>query len=168
MLYIAANSLITHGRKDRSDGRKVGSSSCFALERNLCLLLGVKGLFLDFSLCLEFLNQISISPSYFLRQSTQESEVAVGAHAQYLQGIRHNNTLLLVIRLRDSLVSLFSRKMQLCHCHAHCPYFEVIDAKLSELLTIETMMLLTARRPSASCPRTVLCGSMPRSYQYQF
>ena len=98
--------LVSQGSKDTTDGRQIGRGNSFALEGSLGLLLGVVSLFLDLSLGLQLGDQVSVAPSDLLGELAQDGEVAVSAKSQGLQGGGHNNTLLLVIRLGDTLEAL--------------------------------------------------------------
>lgn len=98
--------LVSQRGKHRGDGRQVGRGGSFALESNLGLLLRVVSLLLDLSLSLQLGNQLGVAPSDLLGQLAQHGVVAVSAQSQGLQGRGNDDTLLLVIRLGNTLESL--------------------------------------------------------------
>lgn len=100
--------LVSQGSQNAGDGGEVGGGSGFALESDLGLLLGVVSLLLDLSLSLKLSNQISVTPSNLLGQLAQHSEVAVSAQSQGLQSRGNHHTLLLVIRLGNTLEGLLN------------------------------------------------------------
>ena len=106
--HYQQSNLITERSKDSVDRGEVGRCGGLGLEGDLGLLLGVVSLLLDLSLSLELGDEVSVTPSNLLGQLAKDGEVAVGAESQTLQGGGDHHTLLLVVRLGDTLEGLFN------------------------------------------------------------
>ncbi len=105
--YSLLSYLISKRSKDSIDRGQVGRGGGLALEGNLGLLLGVVSLLLDLSLGLQLGHKVGVTPSDLLGQLAKNGEVAVSAESQTLEGGRNHHTLLLVIRLGDTLEGLY-------------------------------------------------------------
>merc|ERR1719437_311502 len=69
-------------------------------------LLLVEGLALHLTLALQALDQLGVLPAELAGQVAELAEAALRAQAQHLQGLRDDNTLLAVVRVRDALEAL--------------------------------------------------------------
>ncbi len=105
--YSLLSYLISKRSKDSIDRGQVGRGGGLALEGDLGLLLGVVSLLLDLSLGLQLGHKVGVTPSDLLGQLAKNGEVAVSAESQTLKGGRNHHTLLLVIRLGDTLEGLY-------------------------------------------------------------
>jgi hypothetical protein len=97
--------LISGSSQHSLRSRQISSLLGLALLDSSSLLLGIVGLLSDLALSFKLANKFGVAPSDLLGKITENSEVAVSSKAKNLQGSRNDNSLLLVIRLRDTLES---------------------------------------------------------------
>lgn len=60
---------------------------------------------------LQALDQVTMRPANFLGKSTEHTEPATRSHPDHLKRVWNNHTLLLVVRLRNSLEALLTQRI---------------------------------------------------------
>ena len=84
MRAIMYEELITTSSQYTFNLGKIGFLDSLSLLRDDDFLLGIVRLFLDFTLCLESLNKVCVSPADFLSKITQHTEFTIRSHSKNL------------------------------------------------------------------------------------